>query len=161
MRPVHPGKILREEYLAPLKLTAHALSKLLHVPPARINEIVREERGVTPDTALRLARFFGGDAQSWMNLQVAYDLKVTEKEVAGSRKKSQLASSWPLRINGSRSRPDSRPHIDQVMPRWLVKPPPPSSHSRTPGCRSLRVRGHSRCPSRRRKAGEDRSGRHR
>jgi antitoxin HigA-1 len=82
MRPVHPGKILREEYLAPLKLTAHALSKLLHVPPARINEIVREERGVTPDTALRLARFFGGDAQSWMNLQVAYDLKVTEKEVA-------------------------------------------------------------------------------
>jgi addiction module HigA family antidote len=82
MRPIHPGEILREEYLKPLGITSHALSKLLHVPPARVNEIVRETRGITPDTALRLARFFGGDAQSWMNLQVAYDLKLAEKAVA-------------------------------------------------------------------------------
>lgn len=82
MRAIHPGEILREEYLTPIGMTPHALSKLLHVPPARVNEIVRETRGVTPDTALRLARFFGGDAQSWMNLQMTYDLKLAEKAVA-------------------------------------------------------------------------------
>ena len=82
MRPIHPGEILREDFLAPLGMTPHALSKALHVTPARINEIVREERGVTLDTALRLARYFGGDAQSWMNLQLAYDLKMAEKTLA-------------------------------------------------------------------------------
>jgi addiction module HigA family antidote len=82
MRAIHPGEILREEYLVPLGMSPHALSKLLNVPPARVNEVVRETRGITPDTALRLARFFGGDAQSWMNLQIAYDLKLTEKAVA-------------------------------------------------------------------------------
>jgi addiction module HigA family antidote len=82
MRPIHPGEILREDFLVPLGMTPHALSKALSVPPARVNEVIREERGITPDTALRLARFFGGDAQSWLNLQTAYDLKVAEKEVA-------------------------------------------------------------------------------
>ena len=82
MRPIHPGEVLRQDYLAPLHISAHALSKALHVPPARINEIVREQRGITPDTALRLARFFGGDAQSWLNLQLAYDLKIAEKTAA-------------------------------------------------------------------------------
>jgi len=82
MRAIHPGEILREEYLLPLGVSAHALSQALRVPPARINEIVREKRGVTPDTALRLARFFGGDAKSWMNLQIAYDLKIAEKTAA-------------------------------------------------------------------------------
>lgn len=79
MRPVHPGEILREDYLVPLGMSPHALSKALHVLPARINDIVLERRGVTPDTALRLARFFGGDAQSWLNLQQSYDLKIAEK----------------------------------------------------------------------------------
>jgi addiction module HigA family antidote len=65
-------------------MTPHALSKALRVPPARVNDIVREVRGVTPDTALRLARFFGGDAQSWLNLQVAYDLKLAEKAAASA-----------------------------------------------------------------------------
>ena len=81
MRPVHPGEILREDFLRPLGMTAHALSKALHVPPARINDIVLERRGITPDTALRLARFFGGDAKSWLNLQQAYDLKRAEIDV--------------------------------------------------------------------------------
>ncbi len=81
MRPIHPGEILREDYLKPLAMSAHALSKALHVPPARVNDIVLERRGVTPDTALRLARYFGGDAQSWLNLQQAYDLKITEANV--------------------------------------------------------------------------------
>lgn len=80
MRPVHPGEILREDYLEPLCLSATALAKALHVTPARINDIVRERRGVTADTALRLARYFGGDAQSWMNLQSTYDLRKAEIE---------------------------------------------------------------------------------
>lgn len=77
MRPIHPGEILREEFLVPLGLTARALSKALHVAPSRINDIVHEKRGITADTALRLARYFGGDPQSWLNLQQAYDLKMT------------------------------------------------------------------------------------
>lgn len=81
MRPIHPGEILREDYLKPLAMSANALSKALHVPPARVNDIVLERRGVTPDTALRLARYFGGDAQSWLNLQQAYDLKMAEANV--------------------------------------------------------------------------------
>ena len=79
MRPIHPGEILREDFLKPLNMSAHALAKALNVTPDRINEIVREERGVTTDTALRLARYFGGDAQSWLNLQQAYDLKIARK----------------------------------------------------------------------------------
>lgn len=76
MRPVHPGEILREDFLIPIGMTAHALSKVLHVTPARINDIVKERRGITADTALRLSRYFGGDPESWLNLQQTYDLKV-------------------------------------------------------------------------------------
>ncbi len=82
MRPVHPGEILREEYLAPLGMSVNALSTMLHVPATRMNEIVRQRRGITPDTALRLAAYFGGDAASWLNLQQAYDLKIAEAKVA-------------------------------------------------------------------------------
>ncbi|MFT5421985.1 MAG: addiction module HigA family antidote [Candidatus Endobugula sp.] len=76
LRPIHPGEILREDYLEPMGLSANALSLALHVPATRIGEILKERRGITPDTALRLAQYFGGDAQSWMNLQTSYDLKV-------------------------------------------------------------------------------------
>jgi antitoxin HigA-1 len=82
MRPVHPGEILREEYLAPLGMTAHALAQALRVPASRINDIVLERRGVSVDTAMRLVRYFGGDVQTWMNLQTAYEVKVAEKELA-------------------------------------------------------------------------------
>jgi addiction module HigA family antidote len=78
MRPVHPGEILREDYLVPLGLSANALAKALNVPAPRINDIVRERRGISADTAMRLARYFGGDARSWLNLQTAYDLRVAE-----------------------------------------------------------------------------------
>ena len=78
MRPVHPGEILREEYMAPLGISANGLARALGVTPARINEIVRQKRGITGDTALRLARYFGTDAQSWLNLQIAYDLRIVE-----------------------------------------------------------------------------------
>jgi addiction module HigA family antidote len=82
MRPVHPGEVLREDYLVPLKMSANALAKALNVPAPRINDIVRERRGITADTAMRLARYFGGDARSWLNLQAAYDLRVAEIENA-------------------------------------------------------------------------------
>lgn len=75
MRPIHPGEILREEYLIPLNMSVNTLATHLHVPATRINDIVRGRRGVTPDTALRLAAFFGGDASSWLNLQQSFDLK--------------------------------------------------------------------------------------
>jgi addiction module HigA family antidote len=82
MRPVHPGEVLREEYMKPLGPSANALAKSLKVPTPRVNEIVRERRGVSADTALRLARYFGGDARSWLNLQAIYDLRVAEKASA-------------------------------------------------------------------------------
>ena len=78
MRPIHPGEILREDFLVPLGMSANALATALRVPAPRINDIARERRAITPDTALRLARYFGGDAQSWMNLQVAFDLRTAE-----------------------------------------------------------------------------------
>ena len=78
LRPVHPGEVLREDYLLPLGLSARALAKALRVPPPRINDILLERRGVSANTALRLARYFGGDARSWLNLQTAYDLRVEE-----------------------------------------------------------------------------------
>ncbi len=78
MRPVHPGEILREDFLIPLGTSANALAKALNVPAPRINDIVRERRGVSADTAMRLARYFGGDARSWLNLQAAYELRVAE-----------------------------------------------------------------------------------
>ncbi len=81
MRPVHPGEVLREEFLSPLGLTAHALAMELKVPAPRINEIVRERRAVTPDTALRLARYFGTTPEFWLNLQTSYELKITERQV--------------------------------------------------------------------------------
>ena len=78
MRPVHPGEVLREEYLKPLEMSVNGLAKRLGIPASRINDVVLERRGVTPDTAMRLARFFGGDARSWLNLQTACDLRVTQ-----------------------------------------------------------------------------------
>ena len=79
MRPIHPGEILREEFLVPLGMSAHALALELKVPAPRINDIVRERRAITPDTALRLSRYFGTTAQFWMNLQTSYDLKITQR----------------------------------------------------------------------------------
>ena len=79
MRPIHPGEVLREEFLIPLDMTPHALAVRLRVTPSRINEIAREERPVTVETAVRLARFFNTTPEFWMNLQQAYDLKTLPK----------------------------------------------------------------------------------
>lgn len=81
MRPIHPGEILREEYLLPLDMSASMLAKALRVPANRVNGIVNEKRGVTADTALRLSRYFGTSAELWLNLQKTYELRVAEVEV--------------------------------------------------------------------------------
>jgi antitoxin HigA-1 len=77
--PVHPGEFLREDFLLPLGLSANALSLALRVPVTRISEILRERRGITADTALRLARYFGTTPDFWMKMQVAYDLAVASR----------------------------------------------------------------------------------
>ncbi len=82
MRPIHPGEILREDYLKPLGMSVNALAKALHVPPPRVNDIVLERRGVTADTAMRLARYFDTTPPFWLTLQVEYDLRVAEIERA-------------------------------------------------------------------------------
>lgn len=82
--PIHPGEVLREEFLAPLGISQYRLAKSIHVPPRRINEIVHGKRGISADTALRLARFFGTSERFWMNLQSHYDLEV-ERERLGKR----------------------------------------------------------------------------
>ena len=84
MRPIHPGEVLREDFLVPLNMSVNALAQALRVPATRLHEIVKERRAVTPDTALRLSRYFGGDAQSWLNLQASYDLKVAERDLGAS-----------------------------------------------------------------------------
>ncbi|MBX3201592.1 MAG: HigA family addiction module antidote protein [Labilithrix sp.] len=80
MRPIHPGEVLREEFLVPLDLSANKLAAAIDVPTNRITEIVAERRNVTADTALRLARAFGTTAEFWMNLQQAFELRTAERE---------------------------------------------------------------------------------
>jgi len=77
----HPGEILLHDWLKPLGVTQYALAKAIGVPPRRINEIVKGLRGISADTALRLATFFGTDAQSWVNLQSRYDLMMARQSI--------------------------------------------------------------------------------
>lgn len=72
--PTHPGEMLVEEFLTPMQITQRALADAIHVPYQRVNELVNQKRGVTPSTALRLARFFGVSADFWLNLQMRWDL---------------------------------------------------------------------------------------
>ena len=85
--PLHPGEILREEFMEPLNLTAYALAKACHVPRTRIERIAREEIGITADTALRLARYFKTTPQFWLNLQSDYDLRTAQRELAKTLQK--------------------------------------------------------------------------
>ena len=76
--PIHPGEILREEFLSPLGMAANELALALRVPATRINDIVNEKRGITADTALRLSRYFGTTSRFWMNMQASWELEVAE-----------------------------------------------------------------------------------
>jgi len=89
MAPVHPGKILMEEFLEPLGISQYRLSKDIGVAPRRINEIVDGKRAISPDTALRLARYFGMTETFWSDLQVHYDLEV-ERDRLGSRLEKEV-----------------------------------------------------------------------
>jgi antitoxin HigA-1 len=82
LKPVHPGEILHEEFLVPLGLSMNKVAMAVRVPVTRIADIVNERRGITADTALRFARFFGNSPAFWMNLQTRYDLEVAEDEIA-------------------------------------------------------------------------------
>jgi len=77
----HPGEILREEYLVPLGLSSRQLAEAIGVPSNRVSDIVRERRGITADTAIRLARYFGTDPRFWLNLQSAHDLSKAQAEI--------------------------------------------------------------------------------
>jgi addiction module HigA family antidote len=79
--PIHPGEILREEFLVPLGMSAHELAMALRVPATRINDIVNERRGITADTALRLSRYFGTTSRFWMNMQASYELEAAEDQL--------------------------------------------------------------------------------
>lgn len=95
MRSVHPGEVLREDFLAPLGLSVNALAIALDVPATRIHEIVKERRSVSPDTSARLARYFGGDAASWLVLQANYDLKTlpSRKDIERKVRSRQLLAA--------------------------------------------------------------------
>jgi len=84
IKPPHPGETIKEDYLVPLGMSVNQLAKALGVGAARLNEIVRGERGVTADTALRLARYFGTSAEFWLNLQSLYDLRMAEQKARGA-----------------------------------------------------------------------------
>lgn len=92
MPPVHPGEILLEDFLRPTGITQYRLAKSIGVSQGRIGEIVAGKRSVTADTALRLARFFKTDAQSWMNLQTHYDLIIAEEKLSGRLEKEVLSA---------------------------------------------------------------------
>ena len=90
LQPVHPGEVLMEEFLKPMNLSQNQLALALRVPARRINEIVQHKRSITPDTALRLARYFNMSPQFWLGLQMDYDLNVAEDEL-GERLSREVA----------------------------------------------------------------------
>jgi addiction module HigA family antidote len=90
MRPIHPGEILREEFLMPLEMSSGTLARALKVSTSSVDDVVNERRPVTAELALRLARYFGGDASSWMNMQQTYDLKVARR-AHGDRIEAEIA----------------------------------------------------------------------
>ena len=101
--PVHPGEVLDEDFLKPLELSQYRLAKAIHVPPRRINEIILKKRGITADTALRLARYFGTTADFWLNLQTGFEKETAlrGKTAATLAKIVPLAKSKTQRIRAA------------------------------------------------------------
>lgn len=98
--PTHPGEMLMEEFLVPMKITQQDLAQEIHVPYQSINEIVNKQRGITPSTALRLGKFFGVSADFWMNLQLRWDLYHVKKDEA-----DELKSIKPYQIPQNTAHP--------------------------------------------------------
>ena len=86
LNPIHPGEVLKHDFMEPFALSSNALANAIGVTPARVNEIVRRRRGITAETALRLARYFGTDAQRWMTLQDRYELALAERDASDALK---------------------------------------------------------------------------
>jgi addiction module HigA family antidote len=129
MRPVHPGEILREEFLVPLGLSVHALAMALRVPATRIHDVVKERRAVTSDTALRLARYFGGDARSWLALQAEYDLRKAELVSSVEQEVTPREAAWASHgglfqrpITGCRCYPHCQPRLSDFRPNRRHRP---------------------------------------
>lgn len=97
MPPLHPGEVLREEFLKPLGLSQYRLAKDINVSPRRINEIIHEKRAVSADTALRLSKYFGMSAEFWLNLQAKYDLEI-EKEKLVKEIRYEVKVFQPLKV---------------------------------------------------------------
>jgi antitoxin HigA-1 len=94
LSPIHPGEILAEEFLGPMGISQNELARALRVPPGRINQIVRGQRGISPDTALRLGRYFGIEPEFWINLQSRFDLE-TAKQTLAARVKREVPAGPP------------------------------------------------------------------
>ena len=107
LAPVHPGEVLLEEFLQPMGLSQYRLAKEIHVPARRINEIVHGTRGVSADTALRLARFFGTSERFWMNLQTQFDLD-TEYDREGERIEREIVPYVGCEVRGPAATADRR-----------------------------------------------------
>jgi antitoxin HigA-1 len=97
---VHPGEILREEFLKPMKLSVYQLAKELHIPAPRLNDVVLRKRGVSADTAIRLAKFFGTSEQFWLGLQAAYEVSMAKEEL---RHEIDQIKPWQADDRGTRA----------------------------------------------------------
>lgn len=93
-QPTHPGEMLVEEFLRPMHITQRELADAIHVPYQRVNELVNQKRGITPSTALRLARFFGVSADFWLNLQIRWDLYKTQQAEQDDLSEIQDVTHW-------------------------------------------------------------------
>ncbi len=96
--PIHPGEVLREDFMKPLRLSMNKLALELHVPVTRVAEIVHERRGISPDTALRLARYFNTTPRFWLNLQAAFDLEVAQDELSRTIEREVRPASTAARL---------------------------------------------------------------
>lgn len=94
--PIHPGEILREEFLKPMNITPHGLSLALQIPATRINNIVLERRAISVDTALRLAKYFGNTAEFWMGLQIDYDMTIARESLRDALNRIQQITPAPV-----------------------------------------------------------------
>jgi len=94
LEPINPGEILREDFLEPLGISINQLSRDLSVPPNRISEIVNGKRAITADTALRLERYFGIEAQFWLNLQTEFDLRVMKRKIGADIEKRIIPAKY-------------------------------------------------------------------
>ncbi|WP_250901830.1 MULTISPECIES: HigA family addiction module antitoxin [unclassified Dyella] len=90
MRAIHPGEVIREDYLAPLQMSPNALAQALRVPATRIHEIVKERRSITAETAVRLGKYFSTSPELWMNLQSSYDLRKAQETIGAQVEKEVI-----------------------------------------------------------------------